>query len=77
MAVDNIPVTYTGTLAADLGVAVNTAGQVFIGITPGNPNEVNKLLTILDAARNLVVTTYTKALNPNVVSVPMRGATGF
>lgn len=77
MAVDNIPVTYTGSVAADLGIVLNLSGQVFIGITPGNPNEVNKLLTILDAARNLVVTTYTKALNPNVVPVPMRGATGF
>ena len=77
MAVDNIPVTYSGTLVADIGIVVNTSGQVFVGITPGNPNEVNKLLTILDAARNLVVTTYTKALNPNVVSVPLRGATGF
>jgi hypothetical protein len=77
MAVDNIPVTYTGTVAADLGIVVNTSGAVFIGNTPGNPNEVNKLLTVLDAARNVVVNTYTKSLNPNVVPVPMRGATGF
>lgn len=77
MATDSIAVTYTGTLAADIGIAVNTSGAVFVDVTAGNPNEVNKLLTILDAARNVIVTKYTKALNPNVVPVPMRGATGF
>jgi hypothetical protein len=77
MASQNIPVTYSGTVASDLGIIVNTSGAVFVGVTPGNPNEVLKLLSILDAARNVVVANYTKALNPNVVQVPLRGATGF
>lgn len=77
MAVQNIPVTYTGTVACDLGIIVNTNGAVFVDVTANNPNEVNKLLTVLDAARNVVVNKYTKALNPNVVPVSLRGATGF
>ena len=77
MATDNIPVTYTGTVAADLGIVVSTAGLVTVGITPGNPNEVNKLLTLLDAARQVVINNYTQAFQPGVTPVPLRGAPGF
>lgn len=77
MSTQNVPVTYSGTVAADLGIVVTTSGVITVGITAGNPNEVNKLLSILDAARNVVVANYTKAINPNVVPVPLRGATGF
>lgn len=76
MATQNIPVTYTGTVNMDLGIVV-ASGQVFVGVTPGNANEVNKLLTILDAARQVVINNYTKAFNPNVTIVPMRNVTGF
>jgi hypothetical protein len=77
MATQNIPVIYTGTVAADLGIVVTTSGIVTVGITANNPNEVEKLLHILDAARQIVINNYTKAINPNVVPVALRGATGF
>ena len=77
MAVENIAVTYVGTIAAEIGIVVNTAGLITIGVNAGNPNEVNKLLTVLDAARQVVVNTYSQANNPAVANLAMRGATGF
>ena len=77
MATENIAVTYTGTIAAEIGVVVNTSGTVTIGINTGNPNEVVKLLSVLDAARQVVINTYTPAFNPSSPTIPMRGATGF
>jgi hypothetical protein len=77
MSTANTTVTYTGTVAADIGIIVNTNGAVFVDVTAGNPNEVNKLLEVLDAARAVIVNKYTRAFNPGTVFVPLRGATGF
>lgn len=76
MAVENIAVTFTGAIAGEIGIVVNTSGVVTVGVNAGNPNEVVKLLCILDAARQVVVNNFSD-LNPNVTRIAMRGATGF
>ena len=77
MSTENIAVVYSGTIAAEIGIVVNTSGTLTIGINSGNPNEVNKLLTVLDAARQVLINNYTPAFNPGVTPAAMRGATGF
>ena len=77
MAVENVAVTYTGTLAAEIGVVVNTAGQVFVGVNSGLPTEVIKLLELLMHARNQVVQQFAKVNNPAATETAARAAVGI
>ena len=76
MAVDTLNVTYNNTLVADLGIAVDNKGQVYFAVNPGNPNECKSLLHILELARNQLVQNFAVANNPDLIVVPLRGATG-
>jgi len=77
MAVENIAVTYTGTVAAEVGLVVNTAGQMFVGVNAGLPTEVVKLLELLMHGRNQIVNQYARANNPAATETAARAATGF
>jgi hypothetical protein len=77
MSSKNIAVTYSGTQAAEIGIVVDTSGNLTVGIGAGFPNEVNKLLEILDAARQVIINNYARSSNPGIPIIAMRNATGF